>query len=31
MESKKPIKNLYKKLGFGKSPTENLLIGDYVI
>ncbi|MFA5228628.1 MAG: GNAT family N-acetyltransferase [Candidatus Paceibacterota bacterium] len=30
-ETEKPVKSLYKKLGFKKSPTENLLIGNYVI
>lgn len=31
IETEKPVKKLYIKLGFEKSPTENLLIGDYVI
>ena len=31
IESEKPLRGLYKKLGFEKSPTVNLLIGDYII
>jgi len=31
VESGKPINKMYKKLGFKNSPTENLLMGEYVI
>ena len=31
IEAEKPIKSLYKKLGFKKSTTENLLMGNYII